>query len=1097
MGAAQESEPAMTMPDPNLSTRSGAVPEAIAKLLRRLLFRTRLVIFLRGICAVLGVGIGTALAAMGLDFCLVLFNAWERWTLSAVLYACVAGAGWRFLVHPLARSFTPAGIARMIEANHPEMQERLSSAIELLTSKDAPDLRGSQVLIQALTDAAVKDAALIKPRQELSLRAAARPFAFAAALLAALALLAAAWPARTGFLLTRAAAPFLNLSNLAARDLTVTPGDITVAHGNRLDITVATARLELATITLLRRQADGRESRDEMARVPRAGGQRQRQLYTYSIPILDKGFQYRILADHALTRHYTVKVEIPAAIHQVDLKLDYPEYAHLPPKLEANSSGAISALAGTRVTLTAKVSKRVLQAEMQIAGQAPRVVAGTAGAEEADGSIPYRFEFLLEPGLAGIYSLRFKDDFGLENNRFERPVQALPDLPPTATLDPSRRELRLTRGDRLPVACAATDDIGLANVVMLLEADATTLPPRPFTLTPDSGAEAPASKSFAGTAVINFADDAFKTAARVTVRIRAADHCPVALKGPQTGLSDPLAIIFDDQAKPFKEQALEFQVEQTRKTLERIRDDLTRAGERMEPIRATLEKEDPIQEQTAKTIEENRGVIADANRQLHELADKNEGGFFDALPKDLRQIADEPVNRSQSQLGQIKLADKQADRVALAEGTATNLKKAVADLNASLKKLDTAARETKTALELEALATKQAALAHAKAEAPPPPAPAAAGTPPEATPPDPAAAKENAEWQRQQETVAARVAELVKHDPAAAASLAELNQKKAEAMAGRLRELAERQTQAAAAAPNALRQTAQEQAGIAAEAQETEKEAGQLRDQARNTTPDGTQPPAWDEGRINQPLNQAREQAATAANGLKTLATAAEQARAKPEKPLPASLADDTQNAQRQAAENFKQAAAGLEAMAAGFQQQAADLRKAAAAAAAAAAPPPPGPPPTADGQPGTPTPTPAGPAPAKQAQAAAMAQAASKTAQAAQTPSAATALQAAQALQAAAAAAASQAMQGQATTQPKNAAGMIGAMAAAGPSSRQPRSPDAAVLLKRFGLRLQDWQRLPGSLRDEILQSAVADGPEEYRPLIKRYFEELSKQAP
>jgi len=40
------------------------------------------------------------------------------------------------------------------------------------------------------------------------------------------------------------------------------------------------------------------------------------------------------------------------------------------------------------------------------------------------------------------------------------------------------------------------------------------------------------------------------------------------------------------------------------------------------------------------------------------------------------------------------------------------------------------------------------------------------------------------------------------------------------------------------------------------------------------------------------------------------------------------------------------------------------------------------------------------------------------------------------------------------------------------------------------------DWARLPGKLRDEILQGAADDSPEEYRELVKRYFQELAKRG-
>jgi hypothetical protein len=49
---------------------------------------------------------------------------------------------------------------------------------------------------------------------------------------------------------------------------------------------------------------------------------------------------------------------------------------------------------------------------------------------------------------------------------------------------------------------------------------------------------------------------------------------------------------------------------------------------------------------------------------------------------------------------------------------------------------------------------------------------------------------------------------------------------------------------------------------------------------------------------------------------------------------------------------------------------------------------------------------------------------------------------------------------------------------------------------LKALGYTASDWAKLPGELRNEILQAAEDSGPKEYRELVKKYFEELSKRG-
>jgi len=52
------------------------------------------------------------------------------------------------------------------------------------------------------------------------------------------------------------------------------------------------------------------------------------------------------------------------------------------------------------------------------------------------------------------------------------------------------------------------------------------------------------------------------------------------------------------------------------------------------------------------------------------------------------------------------------------------------------------------------------------------------------------------------------------------------------------------------------------------------------------------------------------------------------------------------------------------------------------------------------------------------------------------------------------------------------------------------------AAKLKALGIKLSDWARLPGELRSEILQAADEGGPQEYRDLIRRYFQTIAEKG-
>jgi hypothetical protein len=56
--------------------------------------------------------------------------------------------------------------------------------------------------------------------------------------------------------------------------------------------------------------------------------------------------------------------------------------------------------------------------------------------------------------------------------------------------------------------------------------------------------------------------------------------------------------------------------------------------------------------------------------------------------------------------------------------------------------------------------------------------------------------------------------------------------------------------------------------------------------------------------------------------------------------------------------------------------------------------------------------------------------------------------------------------------------------------------SEEIPSFARRLGLRLQDWLKLHGELKDDVLQAINNEGPEEYRPIIQKYFREVSRHG-
>ena len=153
MAAAQKGGTAVTKKTPPRETPR-RLPKTIVRTLRLLILRARLAIAVRGIGTVMALAIGLLLVVMAIDACVVIFASPVRYALTLLALSATVVGMLLLLIRPLARRLTLDGIARAIELHHPELQERISSSVELLSSKDAPELRGSDALITALVNEA-------------------------------------------------------------------------------------------------------------------------------------------------------------------------------------------------------------------------------------------------------------------------------------------------------------------------------------------------------------------------------------------------------------------------------------------------------------------------------------------------------------------------------------------------------------------------------------------------------------------------------------------------------------------------------------------------------------------------------------------------------------------------------------------------------------------------------------------------------------------------------------------------------------------------------------------------------------------------------
>lgn len=807
-----------------------AVPQEIIGALESLVRRSRAVLLARGVAAVVVAAIASLLVAMAVHRWAVFFSAWPRWCLSMSAVALTVLVAVVFLIRPLAKTFTLVWAARMIELRHPELHERISSAIELLTSREADSIRGSGALIAALAGEAALDARGVRPWQEVSLRPA-RPFLIAAIVtVALLAGVFAVWPHATGQLLRRALSPHRDLGTFASARLLVRPdSDQVVLEGRAFDVTVIVSDKRTTSAEFRTRNGDGRETVEEMASVGRTD-EGLPKFVTTCVPN-GKDFRYRIHAGGALTRHYRVTVVPRPAVDRFQVTYHYPDYAGGGTS-EATDEPDIQALAGTRVRLRAYANKPVIKATLLVNNEE----AGTAGVSAS----VCTFEVELTPGLKGTYRVALLDEHDFQGATDEHTIAAISDAKPFVRIvKPTETHLRLPPKDRLPIDYTLGDDIGLASAHVEISIDAQ--PPRPVRLPlPDKDGKAPAA--VIGKTAIDLGEPAYLGARRITFRIHAADTLPGELEGPQTAKSRQYTIRLDDDTAAYAKRVqlaeeihISEALREVSKSLEAARNESSKLAAELQPEAGRENAGAELTADQAQRVKAIRENLAGAYEKIQEVMPVVNQGTYTPMAAKLTDLAEGQIAKAEHTAAGIQLAEQALERSERAKDTDFAVRQAQEEVAEMLGEYGQMRRAMHEAQQLKEIAEQQARLAEQAraAEQLLPSAPS------------------QEQVQKQQDQIARQLGQMVRQSPQAMADQAKRNTEQAANLAQQAGQLAVRQQSLTATteqlgqlprqgqAAQALQQAQQKQ--LQREQAQLAREAAQLAQQLQKVAPQNDQ----------------------------------------------------------------------------------------------------------------------------------------------------------------------------------------------------------------------------------------------------------------
>lgn len=765
--------------DPGIGDAGIPLPPEVGATLDRLILRARRIILLRGLLATAAVALAAVLVVMAVDAGFMIFNPVVRWALSAAALAVIVAAAVRWLVVPLGRPISRKAVARAVEVRHPEIEERLSTAVEMAGLPGDAGFGGSRELLAKVVASAAADAGTVDPEREFSSRSVKRFLWMAAVPAVVLAGALALWPRQSSILLMRAIAPFSEIGNAWSGRIREITGNVIVAKGEPVTLEVVIEDPNLARAELRSRitGASGETiERMEKAASPDALARR----FVHHVPAVHESFEYRIRCGKALSAPFRVEARERPSAAAVEITLDHPDYTRLPDTVLPPEIRAIEALAGTRVTVRATPTRPVATAVLTVDGE-PLVPAGE-GADESDAGEapaedrgdPREWRFVLPAGLESTWRIDFEDAAGITGGDGDHPVSSTDDERPTITLvSPTERDLRLRPTERLPISYVATEDFGFAAAEMSVVPDPgqrQVIPMDPPTRSSSAAGD------WEGGIVLDLDEVELGTASLVRVRLHLRDALPEELGGPQEAASEEIRIRIDQGAPTLMEQNLAAHQESVRQSIHEVLNELRDTKWRADDSRQRVAQRDDLQADDLERLQEVADGARKASDSIDALAREVARSPFARQAPSLAGLAEETTRPASERAAEIPLLDEKDERVAEAEAMQAEIAEAIAGLEQTLGDIERMRPELEQAARLDRLAQDQRALAREATRAAESPAAASAQAP--AAPPSP---EEMRDWQRRQEALANQIRQAAAEREALAARAAAMNARGEEA----------------------------------------------------------------------------------------------------------------------------------------------------------------------------------------------------------------------------------------------------------------------------------------------------------------------------
>ena len=427
---------------------------------KRSLFWTGFAILLTG---VIGLLVGEAIV----DWLMPLPSA-VRIALLTVGAGVIGYLLYKYLVQPLRASLTLRDVALNVERNHPDLEDRLVSAIEF-GNRESADPIEAHMLQRLLTDT-LERVKGIDFKATIDHSRTRKHVGIAALVIVGCCVLSLLFPVEIRTSLLRVLVPWEKTDPILTTKLTVEPGDARILRGKSLPIHVTVTGRSAEKVVLTygsigEQNVSASEIKTVEQQINMLPNPDDKRGFAYEIFNIAAGMEYYITANEVTSERYTVEVFEMPKVTEISVAYTYSDYTGLKPVVQTGT-GDIQAVVGTQAEIKLTTNKAIQTASIAISNSdndLPR-----ADSQQLIAISGNTLTTSIDVVQDGTYTIELLCIDGFNNEiPIEYMIKAIPDAVPEVVIKEPGRDVKATKLGEVEIIAEATDDYGVAELKLM------------------------------------------------------------------------------------------------------------------------------------------------------------------------------------------------------------------------------------------------------------------------------------------------------------------------------------------------------------------------------------------------------------------------------------------------------------------------------------------------------------------------------------------------------------------------------------------------------------------------------------------------------